>query len=174
MRYFLSLGSNIGRRRENISRALDELRKAGVKLLRSSSLYRTEPVGFAAQPWFCNCAVEVRVDMEPAEFLATIKRIERDLGRRPAPRNRPRKIDIDILMAEDSLAESRDLTIPHPRLAKRKFVLVPLQEIAPRAVHPQLKKTVSELLKITADKSKVVRIPESKRRSSTRGKGRRP
>jgi 2-amino-4-hydroxy-6-hydroxymethyldihydropteridine diphosphokinase len=174
MRYFLSLGSNLGRRRNNIARALGELRKVGVKVLRSSSLYRTQPVGFAAQPWFYNCAVEVSAGMEPAELLTRLKKIEKDLGRRPARRNRPRKIDIDILMAGDRLVESGDLTIPHPRLAERRFVLVPLREIAARAVHPRLGKTVSVLLETTADKSRVVRLPAKRDARLPAGSGRKP
>jgi 2-amino-4-hydroxy-6-hydroxymethyldihydropteridine diphosphokinase len=171
MRYFLSLGSNVGRPRDKIARALAALEKAGVRIIRSSSLYRTEPVGFAAQPWFCNCVVEVRADLDPAGLLALIKRTERDMGRRPAPRNRPRPIDIDIIMAEDHVVKSRDLTIPHPQMADRNFVLVPLLEIAPDAVHPQLKRTVVELSKATADKSKVIRIAKKRKRSSAKEAG---
>jgi len=167
MRYFLSLGSNVGDRRANIARALAALKKAKVKVLRSSSLYRTQPVGFAAQPWFHNRVVEVSADLEPAELLALIKTIERALGRRPARRNRPRAIDIDILMAEGCLVKTRELFVPHPRMAERNFVLVPLLEIAPRAVHPLLKKSISELHKNTPDKSAVIKIPRKKSRPSS-------
>jgi 2-amino-4-hydroxy-6-hydroxymethyldihydropteridine diphosphokinase len=158
MHYFLSLGSNLGNRRANLGRALAELKKARVKVLRSSSLYRTQPVGYAAQPWFFNQVVEVSTALEPADLLALIKTVEGDLGRRPARRNRPRTIDIDILIAEDRVVATRGLTIPHPRMAERNFVLVPLLEIAPTAVHPLLKENISDLHKRSQDKSAVIKI----------------
>jgi len=168
MRYYLSLGSNLGNRRANLGRALVALEKEGVKVLRSSSLYRTEPVGYAAQPWFYNHVVEVSTALEPAELLALIKTVERGLGRRPAPKNRPRTIDIDILIAEDRLVSTRQLIIPHPRIAGRNFVLVPLLEIAPAAVHPLLKERISDLYKRSRDKSAVIKIPDKAGRSASK------
>jgi len=160
MRYYLSLGSNLGNRRANLGRALAALKMARVKVLRSSSLYRTEPVGYSAQPWFYNQVVEVSTALEPAELLALIMTVERGLGRRPAPKNRPRTIDIDILIAEDRLVSTRQLIIPHPRMAGRNFVLVPLLEIAPAAVHPLLKERISDIHKRSQDKSAVIKIPD--------------
>ena len=168
MRYFLGLGSNLGNRRLHLSRALESLERANVKVLRSSSLYRTQPVGYSAQPWFYNQVVEVRADMEPADLLALIKKVESEMGRRPAPKNRPRIIDIDILLAEDRVVTTKPLTIPHPRLAERNFVLVPLLEIAPAAVHPLLDGAISELYKRSRDKARVIRIPKRSRRSSSK------
>lgn len=167
MRYFLSLGSNLGNRRLYLSRALAALEKAEVKVLRFSSLYRTQPVGYLAQPWFYNQVVEVSADMEPAELLSLTKKVERELGRRPAPKNRPRIVDIDILLAEDRVFTTKPLTIPHPRMAERNFVLVPLLEIAPAAVHPLLKKPISELYRMSRDKARVVRIPKKSERISS-------
>jgi 2-amino-4-hydroxy-6-hydroxymethyldihydropteridine diphosphokinase len=163
MRYFLSLGSNLGNKRLNLSRGLAALGVAKVKVLRSSSLYRTQPVGYPAQPWFYNQVVEVNSDMEPAQLLSLIKKVERDLGRRPAAKNRPRVIDIDILLAEDRVVATEKLTIPHPRMAERNFVLVPLLEIAPAALHPLLKEPASELHKKSRDAGRVVRMPKKPR-----------
>jgi 2-amino-4-hydroxy-6-hydroxymethyldihydropteridine diphosphokinase len=168
MQYYLSLGSNLGNRRANLVRALAALKKARVKVLRSSSLYLAEPVGYAAQPWFYNQVVEVSTALEPAELLALIKTVERSLGRRPAPKNRPRTIDIDILIAEDRQVSTRQLIIPHPRIAGRNFVLVPLLEIAPAAVHPLLKERISDLHKRSQDKSAVIKILDKAGRSPSK------
>lgn len=168
MRYLLSLGSNLGDRRDYLARALAALKKARVRVLRSSSLYRTQPVGYADQPWFYNQVVEVSSASEPAALLALIKAVERDLGRRSARKNRPRTIDIDILIAEDRLVNTRQLTVPHPRMAERNFVLVPLLEIAPKAIHPLLKEKISDLHKKSRDKSVVKRIPEKAGRLSSK------
>jgi 2-amino-4-hydroxy-6-hydroxymethyldihydropteridine diphosphokinase len=168
MRYFLSLGSNLGNKRLNLSRALAALGKAKVKVLRSSSLYRTQPVGYPAQPWFYNQVVEVSADMEPAQLLSLIKKVESGLGRRPTAKNRPRVIDIDILLAEDRIVATEKLTIPHPRMAERNFVLVPLLEIAPAAVHPLLDEAISELYRRSRDKAQVVRLPKKSGRSSSK------
>ena len=158
MKYFLSLGSNVGDRRVHLARALAALKKGGVKVLRSSSVYRTQPVGFAAQPWFYNQVIAVRSDLEPAELLAFVKKLEKDMGRRPARKSRPRPIDIDILLAEDRTVSTKNLVVPHPRMTERNFVLVPLLEIAPGAVHPILKKKISELRDQCLDKSAVIKI----------------
>lgn len=154
----MSLGSNLGDRRENLARALSALEKGGVKVLRSSSLYRTQPVGFTGQPWFYNQVVEAGTDREPADLLALIKKVERDRGRYPGPKNRPRPIDIDILLAGNRTVSTKNLEVPHPRMTDRKFVLVPLCEIAPGAVHPTSQKRISRLRDECPDKSVVQKI----------------
>ena len=158
MRYFLSLGGNLGDRRGHLARALAALKKGGVRVLRFSSVYRTQPVGFADQPWFYNQVVKVSTKLEPADLLAFIKKVEKDMGRRPARKNRPRPIDIDILLAEDRTVSTKNLVVPHPRMTERNFVLVPLLEIAPGAVHPILQKKISELRDHCLDKSAVIKI----------------
>jgi 2-amino-4-hydroxy-6-hydroxymethyldihydropteridine diphosphokinase len=168
MRYFLSLGSNLGNRRSHLARALAALGKAGVKVVRSSSLYLTQPVGYAAQPWFYNQVVEVSTDLEPAGLLTLVKTVEKNLGRGAAGRNRPRVIDIDILTAEDRVIATRRLTIPHPRMAERNFVLVPLLEVAPGAIHPLLKVTISDLYKKSRDRSMVKRVPRKPGRTASK------
>ena len=169
MIYFLSLGSNLGDRKRNLERARRLLAKNGVAVLKASSVYRTEPVDVHDQPWFDNQALEVRTGRTPHELLALTKSIEAALGRVPTIQKGPRTIDIDILLAGDTVLETPELTIPHPQLAARKFVLIPLQEIAARAVHPVLRKTIHELIGICPDKSSVLK----KRSRCDRWRGRR-
>jgi len=155
---FLSLGSNVGDRRTNIGTALEQLRQNGVEVQRVSSLYRTQPVGYTAQPWFVNCVAEVATDLMPLQLLRRSKAIERGMGRRPGPKNGPRPIDIDILLYENVVMRSAELTIPHPRLAERRFVLVPLSEVAPDIEHPLSRLTVRQMLQATPDTSQVIKL----------------
>ena len=129
---FVGLGSNLGDRRANLEAAVEKLaREPGVQLLRRSSLYETEPVGVADQPWFLNAALEIEAELAAGELLGTLKRIERELGRRPGRRWGERLIDLDLLLyGEQSVAEP-DLIVPHPEMWRRLFVLVPLAELAP-------------------------------------------
>lgn len=158
MKYYLGLGGNLGNPRENIEAAIQTLRRMGVRIVRKSSLYRTEPVGFTRQSWFLNQAIAIRTDLSPWKLLAEAKAIERALGRRPGPRNGPRPIDIDILLAEETILRTASLEIPHPRLSERRFALAPLVEIAPDLVHPVLKISIRSILRRCPDKSEVVRI----------------
>jgi 2-amino-4-hydroxy-6-hydroxymethyldihydropteridine diphosphokinase len=162
MRYFLSLGSNLGDKRKNLAQALDLLIRHGVRILRVSAIYRTQPVGDPGQPWFYNQAVEVQTTFRPASTLKLIKKIETQLGRTQTVSTGPRPIDIDILLAENSIIRSDDLVIPHPRLDKRNFVLIPLEEIAPEAVHPGLRKSISTLRRESSDRSVVRRLKPSR------------
>jgi 2-amino-4-hydroxy-6-hydroxymethyldihydropteridine diphosphokinase len=114
MKYFLGLGSNLGNPEGNIRQAIAALEKRGVKISTSSSLYRTEPVGFVDQPWFLNQVVEAEADLTPYELLQAAKDIETTMGRRPSARNAPRIIDIDILMAENAVIRTGDLVVPPP------------------------------------------------------------
>jgi 2-amino-4-hydroxy-6-hydroxymethyldihydropteridine diphosphokinase len=158
MIFHIGLGSNEGKAAENLAGARRRLSEAGIATRRASSLYRTEPVGFRDQAWFLNQVLEVETDLSPWGLLRRIKEIEARMGRRPAPRNRPRIIDIDILLAESAVVQTATLTVPHPRLAERNFALVPLAEIAPSAVHPLLRVTVSELLRRSPDRARVGRV----------------
>jgi len=140
------LGSNLGEREENIAEALRRL-SVGVNIERTSSLYETEPVGYKEQPWFLNAVCLGETKLKPQELLSFIKGIERRMGREEKVRWGPRIIDIDILFYDDLVLETPELTIPHPRLHQRRFVLVPLVELNPDFVHPILGLTMRELLK---------------------------
>jgi 2-amino-4-hydroxy-6-hydroxymethyldihydropteridine diphosphokinase len=155
---FLSLGSNLGDRSGNIRKALTELTVAGIEVRRVSSFYRTEPVEFHQQPWFVNCVAEVATDLLPLQLLKAIQRVERDLGRRRSINKGPRTIDIDILLYENVVVRSAALNIPHESMAERRFVLVPLREVAASLRHPVTERTVAEMLNETPDTSQVIRI----------------
>lgn len=142
---YLGLGSNLGDRETKITSALKMLGQKA-QILKISSLYETEPVGYKDQPWFLNCVCSLETDLSPQALLKFAKAIERKLGRKPTLRFGPRLIDIDILFYDGLILDSPDLVIPHPRLAERAFVLVPLKEIAPNLVHPLLGVTIEELL----------------------------
>jgi 2-amino-4-hydroxy-6-hydroxymethyldihydropteridine diphosphokinase len=143
---YLGLGSNIEDRQENLNRALGYLAQR-LRLTGKSSVYDTEPVGNPEQPRFLNMVCQVKTMLKPEDLLVLAKGIERKMGRIPGNRNAPRTIDIDILFYGDEVIKTPELTIPHPRLPERAFVLVPMAEISPTLVHPVNKKSISELLR---------------------------
>jgi 2-amino-4-hydroxy-6-hydroxymethyldihydropteridine diphosphokinase len=142
---YLSLGSNVGDREAQLREAEGRLSKLG-RVIAISSFYETEPVEFTEQPWFLNCAVKLKTSLTAEELMAAILGIEEEMGRRRVQDKGPRSIDIDILLFADAVVESSEVTIPHPAMHRRRFVLEPLAEIAPEALHPLLKKTIGELL----------------------------
>ncbi len=155
---YIGLGSNIGDRAENLKRAIDFLKtKEGFEVKKGSSYYETKPVGFKEQGWFLNAVVEVETSLSPEGILRVCQEIEDEMGRKRGVRWGPRIIDLDILLYGDSIIDREDLKIPHPLMHNRKFVLVPLVEIAPEVIHPVLKKTVSSLLRELQDEQQVRR-----------------
>jgi 2-amino-4-hydroxy-6-hydroxymethyldihydropteridine diphosphokinase len=157
---YLSLGSNVGDREGQLRDARARLDALG-RVLAVSSFYETEPVEFTSQPWFLNCTVAIETSNTPQQLMSAILRIEEKMGRRRVQKKGPRSIDIDVLLFAETIMESKELTIPHPAMHQRRFVLEPLAEIAPQALHPALKKTISELLAQLPAGQKVRRLPHS-------------
>jgi 2-amino-4-hydroxy-6-hydroxymethyldihydropteridine diphosphokinase len=141
---YLSLGSNLGDRAANLQTAIAQLAGLGTAVA-VSSFYETEPVELTAQPWFLNCAVKLDTEKMPRQLIAGILALEQGMGRQRKQKKGPRTIDIDVLLFGSSIIEIPSLTIPHPRLHERRFVLEPLAEIAPDARHPVFKRTMREL-----------------------------
>ncbi len=154
---YLGLGSNIGDRERNLQRALEELEAPDLHIVRASPVYETEPVEYTQQPWFLNQAAEAETDLFPMQLLARVRRAERALGRiRGIPKG-PRIIDIDILFFGRAVVRTAKLEIPHPGIAARRFVLIPLADLAPDLRHPVTHKTVREMLE-AAPPNKVRRV----------------
>ena len=156
MKVYLSLGSNLDDRVQNLRRALTLIALEGIRTLKISSFYETAPVNVPRQPWFMNCVAEVETRLSPPRLLKVTQRIEKDLGRDRRNLKGPRKIDIDILLCGDRILQMRDLTIPHRRMGERRFVLIPLREVADGLRHPVTGRTVPEMLAFTPDESPVV------------------
>lgn len=151
---YLSLGTNMGDRKENLDKALDYLGQR-LRMAECSSIYETEPVDRPGQPLFLNMACRAFTMLAPKELLLLIKGIERKMGRQPGNSSAPRPIDIDILLYGEQTVKTDELTIPHTRMGQRAFVLTPLAEIAPNVEHPTLKKEIKKLLKETGQKGVV-------------------
>jgi 2-amino-4-hydroxy-6-hydroxymethyldihydropteridine diphosphokinase len=141
---YLSLGSNMGDPANNLNTAIAGLRDLG-EVAAVSSFYETEPVELTAQPWFLNCAIKLDTEKMPKQLMSGILDLEKEMGRRRQQNKGPRIIDIDILLFGNSIIETKGLTIPHPAMHQRRFVLEPLAEIAPEVRHPVFKRTVREL-----------------------------
>lgn len=140
----IAFGSNLGNRSSNIKKAIAEL-KNYAKILKVSRIIETKPEGYANQAKFLNGVVIVETKLTPARLLATLKRIEKNTGRKKTFENGPRKIDLDIIFYDDKIIQTRSLKIPHPKAHTRKFVMKPLCKLAPHFEHPKLKKTVTEI-----------------------------
>jgi 2-amino-4-hydroxy-6-hydroxymethyldihydropteridine diphosphokinase len=143
---YLGLGSNMGDREELLRTALDQLNAPDLRLLRVSSFYETEPIGFREQAWFLNLVAEFETELLPAQLLHRMQKVERDMGRTRTIANGPRTIDIDILLYGDSAMKTDELEIPHPRYRDRRFTLAPLAELNPNLRDPVTRQTMAEML----------------------------
>lgn len=151
---YLGLGSNLGDRERHLTEAIERIEAKGIAVRKRSSLYETEPWGLPGQPLFLNMALEVETELEPHALLAVLKAVEKELGREETYHWGPRVIDLDILLYNNMIVTEDALSIPHPLLQEREFVLRPLQEIAPDVVHPLLKRSIRELFRECIARSK--------------------
>ena len=158
---YIGLGSNLGDPIAELRGAVSELESRGVELRTRSSLYQTEPVDAPEQAWFVNAVVEILFEGRPDELLQICATVEAARGRERNRRNQPRILDLDVLLLGDTVLSTDELTIPHPRLHERRFVLEPIVEIAPDAIHPGLRKTMRDLLQECSDESKVIRLEDA-------------
>jgi 2-amino-4-hydroxy-6-hydroxymethyldihydropteridine diphosphokinase len=153
---YLSLGSNLGDRLSNLKIAVLKMEESdSITLLESSPVYETEPVGKEDQPWFLNSVALVETSIEPLSLLDDLLGIEKAMGRQREVKWGPRNVDLDILLYDDLIIDSDRLTLPHPQIHKRRFILLPLVRMNPDLMHPLLKKTVKELLRECPDSSRV-------------------
>ena len=162
-RVHIGIGSNLGDRRANTAEAIEKVSELpGTRVVRASSLYESEPLG-NAKTWFVNSVVELETEFPPDELLKRLKAIEKAMGRKRVTGKRwgSRVIDLDILLCDQEVVEKRTLKIPHPEMHKRRFVLLPLAELAPHVLHPQLGQSVSALLATVKDAKRVTLLPRA-------------
>jgi len=156
---YIGIGSNLGDKVKNCREAIERIAVAEeIELTGRSTLYRTEPWGNEDQDWFVNTAIAVKTSFVAEELLAYLRKVEGQLLKKKEGRWGPRNIDLDILFFNNEILETPSLTVPHPFLHLRRFVLIPLQEICPDFVHPQLGLTITELLERSGDEKRVVAL----------------
>ncbi len=155
---YLAVGSNIGDRKENLQRAAVLLEEAGVTITKVSGIYETEPVDYLDQPWFLNGVLEAETTLAPRELLKAMRAIETAMGSKKVFAKGPRLIDLDILLYGEQTINVPELQVPHPRMLDRKFVMVPLVEIAPKLRHRSWNLTAEEILANSTDRSVVRKL----------------
>ncbi len=159
---FLLTGGNLGNRLHNLQKAVEWVERECGRIVSQSSVYETAPWGFSEQPLFLNQALEIETQLLPQDLLKNILQIEEQMGRRRVMKLGPRVIDIDILLMDDLVLESAQLTIPHPHMKERRFVLMPLAEIAGEIIHPVFLKPINELLEACTDTLSVYKFLRGK------------
>ena len=160
---YIGIGSNVGDKVRQCERGISEILKLDRhRLLARSSLYKTQPIGYSEQDWFINLVIKVETEMDAPALLSSLKKIETRLGRMKTLRWGPRSIDLDILFFNDYKIQTDELTVPHPLIQDRQFVLVPLAEIDPDLTHPVLKETVQQLLERLREDQGVERVPDAR------------
>ena len=157
-RVYIGLGSNRGDRLKNLKDSLSHIKRE-IEVRRVSSLYLTEPVGMKGS-WFLNCVLEGETELEPNELMETLLAIEKEMGRVRKKKKEERIIDLDLLLYQRRVLKEKDLILPHPRLHKRRFVLVPLVEINPHLYHPVLRRTVKEILNGLKDSYRIEKLSQ--------------
>lgn len=160
---YIALGTNVGEREDNLLQALRLLPESGVHIRRVSSIYETEPVDYLDQEWFLNMALEAQTELDALDLLSALRVIEARMGSKKAFAKGPRKIDLDILLYGNETIDTPELQVPHPRMLERKFVLVPLAEIAPGLRHPGWKSGVAHILSASSDRSAVKKFRDAPR-----------
>jgi 2-amino-4-hydroxy-6-hydroxymethyldihydropteridine diphosphokinase len=159
---YIALGSNVGEREANLREAVRRLSQSAVKVTKLSSIYETEPVDYLDQAWFLNLVLEGRTHLSASQLLASLRKIEADMGSSKPFAKGPRLIDLDILLYDNDTIDTPELQVPHPRMVLRNFVLAPLAEIAPSLQHPRWPADAAYLAAHSPDKSIVRRLPQSR------------
>ena len=156
---YIGIGSNLGTPEKNCTKAIEKISNTkDIKIISKSSFYQTEPIGGVQQGWFVNSAIGIETDLSPENLLSVLLNLELAMGRIRKEKWGPRLIDLDLLLYGNLALEKKGLTLPHPEIQKRKFVLVPMSEIAENLIHPILKKTIKTLLQETPDGTVVKKL----------------
>ena len=156
---YIGIGSNLGNPEENCTKAIEKISSIkDIKIISKSSFYQTEPIGGVQQDWFVNSAIEIETDLSPENLLSVLLSLELAMGRTRKEKWGPRLIDLDLLFYGNLVLDNKDLTLPHPEIQNRKFVLIPMSEIAENLIHPTLKKTIKTLLQASSDLAIVKKI----------------
>lgn len=158
---YIALGTNVGEREDNLLQALRLLPESGVHIRRVSSIYETEPVDYLDQEWFLNMVLEAQTELDALDLLSALRVIEARMGSKKAFAKGPRKIDLDILLYGNETIDTPELQVPHPRMLERKFVLIPLVEIAPSLRHPDWKTGAAHILAASSDRSAVKKFRDA-------------
>lgn len=157
---YLLIGSNVGDTKENLQNAIKQIETNCGFIYKKSALYQTAAWGNVEQPHFLNQALVLKTDMSAKKLMKQLLHIERLMGRVRTTKNAPRTIDLDIILMDETVVFSEFLTLPHPSLQERKFVLLPMASIAPTAFHPILNKTIEQLLTECTDNLEVIKLTE--------------